>query len=380
VSRVFDVIVVGVGGMGSAACYQLAKRGQRVLGLEKFEIGHAMGSSHGLTRILRLAYFEGEAYVPLVQRSRQLWIETGDVIGRQLFFEVGALDMAPGGDDIVAHAEQACLAHDLPHEILQRDAIERRFPALALPQGHIGLYQPQSGFVASELALRSHVELARQHGASIREREPMLEWTPTAGGGVRVRTAQGTYEAGRLVLSPGAWIGSIVPGLARSTTVIRQTLAWFDPRQPQLLAPERFPVFTLKVEEGHVYGFPLWGHPGFKLGSPHYSKDVFDPDTPTREPAPGHEAILTASVRRYVPAAAGPLLNLKACLYTMTPDEHFVVDTLPGHEQVIVASPCSGHGYKFASVMGEILADLAVTGRSRFNLSMFSLRRFAEFA
>ena len=379
-SEVYDVIVVGIGGMGSAACYQLAKRGQRVLGLEKFQIGHAMGSSHGLTRILRLAYFEGEAYVPLVQRARQLWIETGALTGQQLFYEVGALDMAPAGDDIIAQAQQACLAYDLPHEILGRAAIEHRFPALALPVGHGGLYQPQSGFVASELALSVHVALARQHGAIIRDQEPMLDWAPTAHGGVRVRTTQGTYEAGRLVLSPGAWIGSVVPGLAPSTTVIRQTLAWFAPREPELLAPDRFPVFTLKVEEGQLYGFPLWGHPGFKLGSPHYDKDVFDPDTPTREPSPGHEAVLTQSVRRYVPAAAGALLELKACLYTMTPDEHFVIDTLPDYEQVIVASPCSGHGYKFASVIGEILADLAETGTSRFDLSMFALRRFAEFA
>ena len=374
---IYDVIVVGVGGMGSAACYQLARRGQRVLGLEKFAIGHAMGSSHGLTRILRLAYFEGEAYVPLVQRARELWIETGRLIGEPLFFEVGALDIAPAGDEIIVRAENSCLVHDLPYEILDRDSIERRFPALNLPAGHAGLHQPQSGFVASELALATHVGLARRHGAEIHEHEPMLDWEPTAGGGVRVRTAQGVYEAGRLVLSPGAWIGSLAPDLAPSARVIRQSFGWFAPRRPDLLAPERLPVFTLKVDEGQVYGFPLWGHPGFKLGSEQYGKDVFDPDTPTREPPPDRAALLEECVRRYVPAGAGALMEHKACLYTMMPDEHFVIDTLPGFEQVIIASPCSGHGYKFASAIGEILADLATSGRSRFDLSMFALRRFA---
>ena len=374
----FDVIVVGLGGMGSATCYQLARRGQRVLGLEKFEIGHAMGSSHGLTRILRLAYFEGSAYVPLVRRARELWIETGKAAGEQLFFEVGALDIGIAGSGIVEGAETACRDHGLAFDLLDRAAIEERFPAFRLAPDHVGLYQPQSGFVASERAILAHTALALHHGAEIHACEPMLGWEPTASGGVRVTTAQGTYEAGRLVLSPGAWIGEIVPALKPSATVIRQTLGWFSPLKPYLFAPEHFPVFTLETMAGHFYGFPLWQHPGFKLGSPHYGKDVYDPDTPTRLPSPGHRAQLQACLADYIPAADGSLLGLKACLYTMTPDEHFIIDTLPGFDQVIVASPCSGHGYKFASVIGEVLADLATQGASAFDLSMFSLRRFTE--
>lgn len=377
-SKTYDVIVVGVGGMGAAACHQLARRGQRVLGLEKFAIGHAMGSSHGLTRILRLAYFEGSAYVPLVQRARDLWIETGKRIGEPLFFETGALEIAGETSDHIERSRQSCLDHGLAHTLLDRDAVERRYPAFRLPKDSIALFQPESGFVASERAILAHVGLALADGAEIRGQEPLLDWEPTAEGGVRVRTGRGTYEAGRLVLSPGAWIGKIVPALAPVTSVVRQSLGWFAPLQPELLAMDRFPAFTLDVDEGGFYGFPLWGHPGFKLGSPHWGGDPFDPNTPTREPAPAHEAVLRRCLERYIPAAAGTTLGLKACLYTMTPDEHFIIDTLPDHPQVIVASPCSGHGYKFASAVGEVLADLATAGRSRFDLSLFSLGRLAE--
>ena len=371
-----DVIVVGIGGMGSATCYQLAKRGVRVLGLEKFEIGHAMGSSHGLTRILRLAYSEGEAYVPLVQRARELWIETGKITGEPLFYEVGALDIAREGSGVVEGAVRASKVHGLAHELLDRQTIEARYP-FTLDADHIGLYQPQSGFVASERAILAHTTLALYHGAEIHGCEAMLGWEPTADGGVRVTTDRGSYEAGRLILSPGAWIGDIVPALAPSTTVIRQTLGWFSPVKPALFDMARFPVFTLEADEGHFYGFPLWQHPGFKLGSPHYGQDVYDPNTPDRRPSPRHREELQACLAKYIPAANGDLLGLKPCMYTMTPDEHFIIDTLPGFEQVIVASPCSGHGYKFASAIGEALAEMAMAGQSRFDLGMFSLQRFS---
>jgi sarcosine oxidase len=379
-SRAFDVIVVGVGGMGSAACYHLARRGARVLGLERFDIGHAMGSSHGLTRILRLAYFEGSFYVPMVLRARELWQELGEAAGERIFFETGALDLAPQGAGIVEASLQSCLDHGLAHEALDGAAIARRFPALSLPSNHVGLLQPGSGFVASERAILAHAGLAIAAGAEIRAREAVLEITAIAGGGVRVRTDKASYEAGRAIVAPGAWIGRLVPSLDTETTVVRRVQAWFAPRRPAELSPDRLPVFTLKVDEGHFYGFPLWGHPGFKLGGPHYGSDVVDPELPTREPTPEAEAALRECAARYVPAGAGETLALRACLYTMTRDEHFIVDTLPGQEEIIVASPCSGHGYKFASAMGEILADLATIGASRFDLSPFSITRVSKVA
>ena len=208
----------------------------------------------------------------------------------------------------------------------------------------------------------------------------MLDLEPIAGGGVRVRTDKGVYEAGRLVLSPGAFIGSVLPQLAATTQVKRQTQGWFAPARPADLAIGRLPVFTLMVPEGHFYGFPLWGHPGFKLGAPHYGGEDFDPETPAREPSAAHEAVMRACLADHVPAGHGPTLALSACLYTMTPDEHFIIDSLPRQPEIIVASPCSGHGYKFASVMGEILADLATLGSCRFDLAPFAIDRFKQAA
>jgi sarcosine oxidase len=377
-SEVYDVIVAGVGAMGSATCYQLAKRGQRVLGLERFDIGHGMGSSHGLTRIIRLAYFEGSRYVPVVLRARDLWRETEQAAGEKLLFVTGALDIAPEGEGIVEAALRSSIEHGLAHEVLDRSAIEKRHPAFTLPPRHIALFQPDSGFVASERAILAQTRLALASGAVIRAREAMLDFAPTPGGGVSVRTARGRYEAGALVLSTGAWMAKFVPALAASTRVVRQTQGWFAASRPDELALGRFPVFTLKVDEGHFFGFPIWDHPGFKLGGPHYGGDPFDPDEPTREPRPGQEEALRTCLARYVPAALGPTLALRACLYTMVADEDFVIDRLLDHPQIVVASPCSGHGFKFASVIGEILADLALGKASRLDLSPFALSRLGS--
>ena len=187
----YDVIVAGVGAMGSAACWHLAKRGLRVLGLERFDLGHAMGSSHGLTRIIRLAYFEGSHYVPIVRRAHQLWQETGDAAGLKLLHVTGSLDLAPEGAGPVESSLQSCLDHGLAHEVLDQAEIARRFPAFQLPSGHLGLWQPDGGFVASEKAIYAHVGLAQSKGAEIRTGEPMLDWRPTADGGVIVRTERG---------------------------------------------------------------------------------------------------------------------------------------------------------------------------------------------
>ncbi len=192
----YDVIVAGVGGMGSAACHHLAKRGQRVLGLERFELGHGMGSSHGMTRIIRLAYFEGSQYVPLVRRAHELWQETGREAGMDLLYVTGSADLAPEGAGQVESSRQSCLEHGLTHEILSHADLAKRFPAFRLPKGHIGLWQPEGGFVASERAIYAHVGLAQSNGAEIRVNEPVLDWKPTAHGGVEVTTERGRYTAG----------------------------------------------------------------------------------------------------------------------------------------------------------------------------------------
>jgi sarcosine oxidase len=240
----------------------------------------------------------------------------------------------------------------------------------------MAVFQPEGGFVASERAIIAHTVLAQAHGADIRAREAVLGWEP-AGDGVRVRTERGTYEAGRLVLAAGAWMGQLVPGLAAHAVPERQVLGWFQPASPAVFGLDRFPVFNMLMPDGHWYGFPVWGVPGFKIGRYHHMQEVVDPDSDFREPRADDEAMLRGAVRRYFPGADGPVMGLASCMFTNTPDEHFVIDALPDLPQVIVASPCSGHGYKFCSVIGEILADLAQRGETRFDIAPFAIGRLA---
>lgn len=379
VSQVYDVIVVGVGGMGSAACYHLARRGKRVLGLERFSIPHTMGSSHGLTRIIRLAYHESPAYVPIVWRAMDLWRELGEQFGEQLIFNTGSLDAGPDGGGFFQESLAACLEHDLPHEILTGAEINRRFPAFNLPAHHAGLFQPDGGFVAAERSIIAHAELARAAGADIRTGEQVLGWEETATG-VLVTTSAGKYEAGQLILSAGAWMADLLPELKNKAVPERQVLGWFHPRPgtEANFMPDRMPVAILMVEEGPYFMLPTWGAPGFKIGLHHHQKETGHAESLSRVPTEADEELLRICMRRYLPDANGPVADLKACVYTNTPDEHFIIDRLPGAENVIVASPCSGHGYKFASAIGEILADMAGGGASRFDLGMFRLDRFGR--
>jgi sarcosine oxidase len=376
-AEVYDVIVVGVGGMGAAACWHLAERGQRVLGLDRHDIGHVHGSSHGLTRIIRLAYHEGAEYVPLVRRAMTLWRETGERFGESLMFTTGSLEIGPGDGAFLAGSLAAATEHALPYAMLTPSEINERFPGLSVPTGHSGLLQPDGGFIASERAIVAHVALAKAAGATIHTRRPVLEWTPITGGGVRIITADGAYEAGRLIISAGAWLGELVPDLRPLAVPERQVAGWFQPATPERYLPATFPVTLLDVEEGPYYMLPTWGGPGVKIGRHHHRGERGHPDTLRAAPGPEDEALLRLCLARYAPDANGPALTLTTCLYTNTPDEHFIIDTLPRNADVIVASPCSGHGYKFASVVGEILADMATGRAPAFDLSMFRLDRFA---
>jgi sarcosine oxidase len=371
----FDVIVAGVGAMGSSALMQLARRGKRVLGIEKFHLGHQMGSSHGRTRLLRLHYFEGSAYVPMMKRAVEVWNDTGKRAGRTLFHPIGAVDIAPEGSGIVENARQSCLENGLTHEMLDSAEIRRRFPAFRVDDRAIGLFQPDSGYVESENAILAHAGLATADGADIRVDCPLLDFAPTADGGVSVRTPAGTFTAGSLILSVGAWIGKVVPQFDAIFRPVRQTIAFLNPLERRWLTPKHLPGFTFLAEDGHYYGFPLLDHPGMKIGGPHLSFKTIDPEIEERRHLPDQLALIRDFARRHVPDAAGEPLTLGGCIYTNVADEHFVVDYLPGAPQVIIASPCSGHGFKFASVMGEILADMATGATPAFDLSMFRIDR-----
>ncbi|MFT4039372.1 MAG: N-methyl-L-tryptophan oxidase, partial [Thermomicrobiales bacterium] len=344
-TRRYDAIVVGVGGMGSAACYHLARRGLRTLGLERFDIPHMMGSSHGITRIIRLAYYEHPSYVPLLLRAFDLWDELAAESGRALLQVTGTVD-ASGPDEIVFTGSLAsCQQWDLPHEVLTSAELSRRYPGYQLPPEHLALFQPRGGFLLPEQCISAHVNGALAAGAEIRARERVLGWD-SGDGGVRVTTDRGVYEAERLVLAAGAWMGALVPQLRELAVPERQVLGWFAPKDRALFAPSRFPVFNLMVPEGRYYGFPEWDVPGFKIGLYHHRLEQVDPDAFEREADARDEAILRDATRRYFPGADGSVLALRSCMFTNTPDEHFIVDQLPGDDRVIVASPCSGHGFK----------------------------------
>jgi sarcosine oxidase len=373
-SGTYDAIVVGVGAMGSAACYHLAKRGLRTLGLERFDIPHTMGSSHGSTRIIRLAYYEHPAYVPLLLRAFELWDELAAESGRHLLEVTGTIDASAPDEAVFTGSLASCQQFDLPHEVLTSRELSARFPGYRLPPEHLALFQPRGGFLLPERCISTSVTAALAAGADIRARERMLGWEPR-GDGVRVATERGVYEADRLILAAGAWMGALVPELAGLLEPERQALAWFAPLEPELFTPRRFPVFNLTVPEGRFYGFPEHDVPGFKIGLYHHLEERIDPESFAREPSLADEAPLREATARYFPAANGPTMALRTCIFTNTPDEHFILDFLPGAPQVIVASPCSGHGFKFASVIGEILADLAQTGASRLEVAWLGLGR-----
>jgi sarcosine oxidase len=361
--------------MGSAACFHLAKRGLRTLGLERFDIPHSMGSSHGVTRIIRLAYYEHPSYVPLLLRAFELWDELAEESGRHLLEVTGTIDASAPDEAVFTGSLASCQQFDLPHEVLTSAELTARYPGYRLPPQHLALFQPRGGYLLPEQCISAHVNGALAAGADIRARERVLEWEPLAGG-VRVTTDRGVYEAERLVLAAGAWMGSLVPALAGLAEPERQVLAWFAPLQPALFTPSRFPVFNLSVPEGRYYGFPVQDVPGFKIGLYHHLEERIDPDCLAREAGIADEAPLREATARYFPAANGPTMALRTCIFTNTPDEHFIIDTLPGYPQVVVASPCSGHGFKFASVIGEILADLVERGDTGHDISLLRLQRF----
>ncbi len=373
----YDVIIVGLGGMGSAAAWQLAKRGQKVLGLERFDIPHNMGSSHGVSRIIRLPYYEDPAYVPLLRRAMELWREAEAASGRELMVTTGSIDAGPEDDGLFQGALASALLHDLPHEVLTGTQVNERFPGYHLPAAHRAVFQPQGGLIASERAIVAHVVMAQEMGADIRAREPVLRWEAGSGGdGVVVVTDKATYRAQRLVLTAGAWMGDLVSALAPIAVPERQVLAWLQPRRPEWFGLDRFPVFNLQVEEGRYYGLPVYDVPGFKFGRYHHRGETGGPAGLLREPDAEDEALLRQFGARYFPAGSGATMALRACMFTNTPDEHFILDHHPLYPQVVLASPCSGHGYKFCSVIGEILADLATgEGKTRHNIDFLRLER-----
>ena len=309
----YDVIVIGVGGMGSATVYELAKRGKRVLGLERFDVPHEMGSSHGVNRIIRLAYYEDPSYVPLLKRAYERWRELERETDEQILHITGSIDAGPEDHEVFKGSYESCLEYGIPHEVLDHRELYSRFPGYQLPVGHYALYQEEGGFLLSERCIVNHVEVAQSHGAEIHTREQVLNWSATSDG-VIVRTERGRYEAGSLVITAGAWASQLVPGLGKRAQAERQVLGWFEPHKPELFSPERFPVFNLLVDEGRYYGFPAYGVPGFKIGRYHHLDEQVNPDEVNREIHPQDEAVLRECVANYFPErTAQPRCSRPVC-------------------------------------------------------------------
>ncbi len=369
-----DVIVVGVGGMGSAATYHLAKRGLDVIGLERYDVPHSQGSSHGITRIIRLPQYEDPAYVPLVQRAMDLWQDLDDGWNAPLLHQVGSVDFSHPEGSLASDSKTSCDVHDIPHEVLTGEDLSRRFPGYEVPDDYRAVYQSDGGFLHAEQCTVAHVEAAHRHGATVRARESVHDWHATESG-VRVTTDRGTYAAGSMVVTAGAWTGQLLPELDPYLEPERQVLGWF---QPTISAfdPDQFPVFVAEVPDGHYYGFPVYQVPGFKLGKFNHLNETGRPAELKREPDRADEQLLREFADSYFPGAGGPTMRLSTCMFTNTPDEDFILDRHPDHPNVVVGAGFSGHGFKFASVIGEILASLAADGQTDHDLDLFELSRF----
>jgi sarcosine oxidase len=358
----FDVIVVGLGAMGSAAAYALAARGLRVLGLDRYRPPHRHGSHHGESRIIRKAYYEHPAYVPLLERAFAAWRELEERAHATLFRRTGGLMIGPGTGELVPGVLASARVHRLAHEVISSDALAARYPQFRVDRSMIAVWEEDAGILYPEACVRAFLEGARAANVELRYGEPAQDWT-CGPEGVRVSTAQGSYSAGGLVLTAGAGMGELVAELRAQLRVEQQVVAHFAPvSKAAEQEMRRVPIFCLEEPDGaFYYGFPDLGA-GCKVGRHHGDADL---------------AAIRAFMERRLPQANGALKASDVCLYTNTPDFHFVVDRHPRHAEVILASVCSGHGFKFAAVMGEIIADLVQGKRPAFDLSMFRMARLA---
>jgi sarcosine oxidase len=383
-SESYEVVVVGLGAMGSATLFHLARRGVRVLGLDRFPVGHTQGSSHGDSRIIRELYYEHPLYVPLLRRAYELWGELEAESGSRLLHVTGGLMLGPPDARVVTGSRAAAIEHGLPYEDLGEEEIHARFPALRPPADYIGVWDMRAGYLEPEVAIRAHLALAERYGAVVRRGEAVTGWE-SAGAGFAVATPTRRYHADRVVLTVGAWMTRLTRDVILPLQVERQVLVWFDPvgasAPEDAFAPARFPIYLCEDPTHRaVYGFPRLAS-GVKAAIYHEGETVADPDRVRRSIEPGEIDQLRRALARFVPAlASAPLRTCTTCLFTNTPDTRFVIDRHPAHPGVVLASPCSGHGFKFASAVGEVTADLVLTGRSAFDLAPFALARFTAAA
>lgn len=370
----YDAIVLGLGGMGSAASFHLARRGLRVLGLEQFTPAHDRGSSHGQTRICRKAYFEHPDYVPLLHAAYDCWDELEALTGKKLFHRVGLLLLGDPRSELITGVRKAMAMHPLRIDTLDARALPARFAAFHPPAGFEMLFEADAGYLLVEECVRAHLDLARSHGAELRFGQTVLGWSADERG-VRVTTAAETFEADKLVIAAGAWSGRLLRDVGAPLEVLRKMQMWFPCDDPRCDAAAGCPVFAYDDCDGFYYGFPRIAAAEMKIAEHTGREVVADPDAPDRSLRPDDGLRVGAFIRRVLPTASAAPARHAACLYTMSPDGHFFVDRAPHSPRVVFAAGFSGHGFKFAGLIGKVLADLSLDGATDQPIGFLRLRR-----
>jgi sarcosine oxidase len=374
-SHVFDVIVIGVGGMGSAAACELARRERRVLALEQFALGHDRGSSHGHTRIIRKAYYEHPDYVPLVCRAFERWYDLEQRQGLHLLSECPCLSIGRVDSPMIAGVRASAAQHQLPVETLSAAELRQRYPAFRFGEDCAGVLERSAGFLFVEDCVQAHLCEAVRLGATIRDHEPVVSWQ-AGEREVTVQTTSDRYTAARLILTAGPWAGQLLARHGEFLRVMRQVVQWFGTRDDRLFRRDVFPLYIADTPQGHFYGFPVLNANGAKVAQHYGAPESTYPSEIERAVKPEDEEKTRAFLREHLPMIDGPCRRASVCIYTLTPDRHFVIDLHPDHANVALAAGFSGHGFKFASVVGEILADLADNGRTELPIGMFRVKRF----
>jgi sarcosine oxidase len=375
----FDVIVAGLGAMGSATAYHLALRGLKVLGLDRWAPGHTFGSSHGDSRIIREAYFEHPMYVPILRRAYDLWRELEQRSDETLLHEIGGLMIGPPDGELVTGALRSVAEFGIAHDVLSPADVRARYPAFHLSPGEIAVVDRRAGYLDPDRCNAAHLRVATAAGATLRFNEAVVSWTANDDG-VRVETSQGSYTADHLVLSVGARMPQLLD-VRLPLVVERQMLFWLEPSVADTrYDPASFPIYLYEYggESGFswCYGFPRLPR-GIKAAVMHKGETVADADAVRRSVDDAEVEPLRRALSTLLPdVARAPVRESAVCLFTNTPDLHFIIDMHPAQPRVVISSACSGHGFKFASAIGEIQADLVTTGQSRFDLRPFRAKRF----
>lgn len=380
-SILFDVIVLGVGSMGAPACYYLAKKGYKVLGLEQFSISHEFGSHAGQSRIIRKAYFEHPNYVPLLKRAYENWKSLEEETGEKIYHETGLVYFGEHGSEMLNGVMRSADLYDIPVETFDNAEAAIRFNTFNIPGSFVTLFEPGAGFVTPEKAIRLYAGQAIKNGAEIHTGEKVIEWRKD-GNGIAVRTNKNNYRCGKLIISAGAWSGKMIPALSGRLKVTRQFFAWIKPKAWDRFMLHDFPCWLLTDDKrpGCYYGFPVIssgiaeGPVGLKIAH-HYPGTNCDPDHVNREIVTEDLEDLHYALEKYLPGVFDSLIAAKTCLYTNTPDENFIIDKFPDNDHVIIACGFSGHGFKFAPVIGEILAELASKGATSQPIDFLSASR-----